>query len=140
MKIKTIITIILAIVSVTVNAKFGKRPDVAPIIHNEIRYVATNPPFGDAYIEAWDNSNNKRIWKNAKPLDDEASIIELRVVDEKLIALAFNDKSYSLELKTGKVIQNKAIKRIYYFSFSLLIIIAVLIIIIKLKANEGVSL
>jgi hypothetical protein len=94
----------------------GKRipaPKVEPVVLKGIRYVAPNDNGRTGYIEAWDATTNKKLWKTIvyrihldRFLEEDVQwvyITSLRIESGNLIVTNERDGRYSLNLKTRKV-------------------------------------
>ncbi len=91
---------------------FAKRipaPDVAPVVHAGVRYVAPNDDGRREYIEAWNVATTNKVWELTirrnfiNPLLEEdvqwAYINRLQMTNGVLIVSDERGRSYAVDLK-----------------------------------------
>jgi hypothetical protein len=88
-------------------------PKVEPVTYAGVRYTAPNDDGRRAYVEAWDTTTNKMLWKvtvfcnRIDPMAEGAMqhvyIRKMSISEGKLILVAENDRAYSVDLKTRTV-------------------------------------
>ena len=86
---------------------------VAPVIHEGIRYVASNDDGRRALIEAWDVQTNKKLWELTvftnridPTLEEDVQwvfIKALSVEDGVLLVTSENARKYQIDLKTKAI-------------------------------------
>jgi hypothetical protein len=104
--------ILTASFSSTALAVRASAPVVAPLIHNGVRYEAPNTYGRTAYLEAWDETSGKQLWKTAvfrnwiNPLLEEdvqwVYIESLQIRDGKVLVTDERGRQYSIDAKTGR--------------------------------------
>ncbi|MFA5794784.1 MAG: WG repeat-containing protein [Candidatus Brocadiia bacterium] len=90
--------------------------DVAPIIHNGVKYTAPHGKMG--YVEAWDVSSGKKLWETKvydvemKPMLEKdvqmVYITSLSIEDGRLVVINENNAKYYLNPANGQKIQGLA--------------------------------
>ena len=95
------------------HAKRKAAPKLDPVVYEGVRYVAPNNDGRRAYLQAWDTTTNKMVWEVTvfrnfiNPLAEEdvqhVYIKMMSILDGKLILVAEDDRSYSVDLKTRAV-------------------------------------
>ena len=95
-------------------AKRTAPANVAPVIHEGVRYVAPNDDGRRGYIEAWDVQNNNKLWELtvfANPVDPKFEqdvqwvfIESLSIRDDSLIVTSESGNTYGIDLKTKGII------------------------------------
>ena len=108
-----ILALLVVIMPAAVYAKRGAPPKVAPIVYEDVRYIAPNDDGRRAYIQAWDTKTNKRLWEltvfknHINPFMEEdvqhVYIKKMEIHEGKLILSAEDLHIYSLDLKTHEV-------------------------------------
>jgi hypothetical protein len=109
----TISVLLAVLVPSIAYAKRKAPPKIEPVIYEGIRYIAPNDNGRRAYVQAWDTKTNKILWEVTIfrnliiPLMEEdvqhIYIKSLSIEGGKLIAVAEDDRAYSLDLKTRVV-------------------------------------
>jgi hypothetical protein len=99
-------------------ARRAAPPKVEPVIHDGIRYTASNDDGRRAYIEAWDVQTNKRLWdltvftnRIDPKLEEDVQwvfIKALSVADDVLLVTSERGKKYQVDLKTKAIKESEA--------------------------------
>ena len=89
--------------------------NVAPIIHEGIRYVAPNDDGRRGYIEAWNVGTNKKVWEltiftnGIEPnLEQDVQwvfIKALNIQDGRLMVTSERGKTYQVDVNTKAITQ-----------------------------------
>jgi hypothetical protein len=95
------------------SAKRTAPTEVAPVVHEGIRYVAPNTDGRRAYVEAWDAQTNNKLWDltvftngfNPKLEEDVQWVFikSLGIRDGKLIVTSERGAKYQINLSTRTV-------------------------------------
>jgi hypothetical protein len=113
-----LIQLMVAVLPCLADAKRAGPPEVEPVTHNGIRYVAPNNDGRRAYIEAWDVQTNKKLWDltvftnriNPK-LEEDVQwffIDKLSVRNDTLIVKSERGTTYQIDLRTKAITQSEA--------------------------------
>jgi outer membrane protein assembly factor BamB len=96
-----------------VYAKRKAPPNVPPVISAGVRYVAPNDNGRRAYVQAFDIATNKKLWELTifrnfidPSLEEDVQhvyIQKMTLSDGKLILVAEDGPTYTLDVKTRKI-------------------------------------
>jgi hypothetical protein len=99
-------------------AKRAASPEVEPVIHEGIRYVAPNDDGRRAHVEAWNVQTNKKLWdltvftnRIDSRLEEDVQwvfIKALSVEDAVLLVTSERGNTYRIDLNARAVIQSGA--------------------------------
>src|SRR5215467_12073033 len=115
------LTAILLLTQVVSQLVFAKRiapVNVDPVIYEGVRYVAPNDDGRRGYIEAWNVSTNKKLWKLTiftNPIDPNLEenvqwvfIKSLNIQDDRLMVTTEREKTYQVDGKTKEITQSES--------------------------------
>jgi hypothetical protein len=108
----------IAVLPCLAPAKRAASPEVEPVIHESIRYVAPKDDGRRAYIEAWDVQTNKKLWdltvftnRIDPKLGEDVQwvfIDKLSVRDGTLLVTSEYGNTYQIDLSARAVIHSGA--------------------------------
>jgi len=114
----TLVFCVMTLLPCLAPAKRAAPPEVEPVVHNGIRYVARNDDGRRAYIEAWDIQANRKLWEltvftnHIDPKLEEdvqwAFINKLSVRDGTLIVTSERGDKYQIDLETKAITKSDA--------------------------------
>jgi len=91
---------------------------VDPVVYEGVRYVAPNDDGRRGYIEAWNVSTNKKLWKLTiftNPIDPNLEedvqwvfIKSLNIQDDRLMVTTEREKTYQVDGKTKEITQSES--------------------------------
>jgi len=113
------VAIALAMAQPPAWAKRTPTPNVEPVIHDGVKYVAPNDNGRRGYIEAWDVKTGTKLWEQTifenrinRLLEEDVQWIfikSLEVWDGKVMIADERNRSYSLDPKTRTVAKLAAV-------------------------------
>jgi hypothetical protein len=116
----TLVFSAMAVLPLLAPAKRVVSPEVEPVIHEGIRYVAPNDDGRRAYIEAWNVQTNKKVWyltvftNRIDPgLEEDVQwvfIEAMSVEDAMLLVTSERGNTYRIDLNARAVTQSDATK------------------------------
>ncbi len=111
----TILVLLIGFAPLAAHAKRKAPPKVEPVVFDGVRYTVPNDSGRRAYVQAWDTKTNKMLWEVTIfrnfivpfPLAEEDAqhvyIKNMRISEGKLVFVAENGRTYSLDVKTRAV-------------------------------------
>ena len=115
MSLSLCVVVLSLLCAADVSAKRMRAPDVTPVVHEGIRYIAPNDDGRRAYVQAWDTVTTNKLWEvtvfmnRINPMKEKdvqwIFIKRLQIENGKLVVTDEGVRQFVVDLKTKKVEQ-----------------------------------